>query len=581
MKIKNIFKKPKKKIVILSIILAAVLVIIAVVLFLCLRSRENNDDFSFGKMPGGMQGGRGNFIVTEDMIAASGVTGVGMIEESFDVENLTTGLEIEEIYISSEESIEEGTKVLKLSEESVADAREELEQILKEADLAYRAGAIEYEQSKITAEYDRDSKLLEGKFAQAVYDETVASLEDSLERAREEVSGTKEQIAEYQSYVSNDTYREYFKVDEYQAVYDENLEVLMEKMEEWGVTWPQVTGQGGQSNQGSPSGSTNARDMEPSPSGGLVSDGDVSEGDASGGDVSGGDASGGDASDSDVSDESASGESVSGGNMSDGSTSDGNTNNKAETVIGPTSDQIQVLANLYDILEKNAEDLENVYNEYEDALANASLNLQSLQLNLPGLEEELAEAEKNYETRILQAKLTYETSLANAESAESDYETAIQKAESDYESLKEDWEDAKENLELFENTVGDGYFYASGSGTILRTMVRAGQYLSSEGVIFMYSNPEDMTVTVSVDQADIARIALGDSAYIQSSAYGGFKGTVIQINPVSGSSSRTGVTYDVTVQFSGDSSVLGANESVTVVFGAENIKRRESHEENF
>ena len=83
----------------------------------------------------------------------------------------------------------------------------------------------------------------------------------------------------------------------------------------------------------------------------------------------------------------------------------------------------------------------------------------------------------------------------------------------------------------------------------------------------MYRNPEEMTVTVSVDQADIAKINLGDAVYIQASGYGGFEGVVTELNPVSSSSSRTSVTYSVTVQFVSDASQIGANETVSVMFG--------------
>lgn len=486
MKSKEALKKNRKKVIIITVVTAFVLIIaVAALCFWFFRGRQEVVNKSFDKM----QGGRGNIAVTEGMIAASGVTSVGITEESFDVENLTTGLEIEELYISSETEITEGTKVLKLSEESIAEARAELEQVLKEADLAYRSGAIEYEQSKITAAYNRDSKLLAGKQAQAVYEETISGLQDAVDKAQEKVTEAKEQIAEYQSYVNNGTYREYFEIDKYEEIYDTNLYAIEAKLEEWGLTWSQITGQGGGAS----------------------------------------------------------------GRVAGGQTA--------------SASDIQALSNMYKILEDNMEDLERAVEDYEDAVANASLQLQTLELQLPGLEQELAEAKEKYETQILQAKLTYETSLANAESAESDYETAIQKAESDYETLMEAKEDAEENLALFENTVGDGYFYASGSGTILRTMVRAGRNLTSEAVVFMYSNSEEMTVTVSVDQADISKIALGDAVYIQSGESGGFQGNVTEVNPVSESGSRTSVTYDVKVTFDGESGMLSANESVTVIFG--------------
>lgn len=508
MKIKEFCGKQKKKIIIISVSLIVVIVVAVGVAIYFVR-RGNAMQNPFGQGGSGQAGftGFAGFQGAEGMLSATGVISVGITEESFDVENLTTGLEIEEIYVASNDSVEAGTKVAKLSEESIAEAREELEQVLKEADLAYRAGAIAYEQNKINAKYDRDSTVLDGEQAKEVYDETIADLLSNLERAQEELTDAKEQIAEYESYVNNDSYRSYFKVDEYQAIYDETLQVLVDKMDEWGVSWSQITGGGMSGGSG-----------VPGDSGIPGNSGDVRT-------------------------------SVSGGDS------------------GLYSQYVSVLSSLYKVLEQHLQNLEQAQSDYEDAVANAAFELQTLQLKLPALEQAVLEAQQNYDTQVLQAKLTYETSLSNAEHADSDYETDLQKAESDYETLKSDWEDAKENLELFESTVGDGYFYASNSGTILRMMIREGRELTSESIVFMYSNPEEMTVTVSVDQTDIAQIALGDTAFVQSAGYGSFEGIVTELNPVSNSDSRTSVTYQVTVTLSGETGTIPANTSVTVIFG--------------
>lgn len=500
-------KKPgknKKRVVIILIILV-VIVVLAFLLgtqYFQKSKKGQNKGFSFGNV----QNKEMQFSISQDMVAASGVTSAGVTEERFEVENLTTSLVIEEVYINSETEITKGTKVLKISEESIAEAREELEQTLKDADLAYRSGVIEYEQSKITTEYDRDSKLLEGEQAKAVYDETISSLETSVEKAKEELKQAKEDIAEYESYVNDNSYESYFKVEEYQTIYDKTLKALTDKMEEWGVSWPQVTGQGGGNGMGKPASSAGTMPTSVSTGDSLQSQ-------------------------------------------------------------GPTNEQIQVLASLYDVLEEQRKDLDQAESDCQDAIKNAAFELQTLQLQLPELENALLEAEKSYSNQLLQAELTYETSLANAKSAESDYETAMEQAETQYESLSKEWEDAKKNLEVFEDSVGDGYFYASGNGTILRTMARAGQSLSAESIVFMYRNAEEMTVAVSVDQTDISKIAINDSVYIQSTTFGGFEGSVKEINVISDSDSRTNVTYTVTVQFSGGTSGIGANESVTVILG--------------
>lgn len=498
--------KGRKKWIIVALVLVLTLGGGSVAAVVILHRNGNRSEFS---MPGNMAG----LTFTEDMTAASGVTNVGITEASFDVENLTTELEIEEVYAVSGEEVTAGDKILKLTEDSVEEARKELERALEDAELAYRTGAIEYEQNLITAEYTRDSAILTGQQAKDVYDETVASLQSAVTRAEEELQDAEDDIAEYESYVNDGSYKSYFKVDEYQAIYDENLKALTDKLDEWGIGWSQITG-------GS--------------AGSVQADGTA-------------------------------------GNVLGSSGQDSNSSN------------VKILASLYNILEQNLKDLEEAQEKYEDAVTNASFNLQTLQLKLPSLQQAVTEAKENYEIQLAQAKLTYETSLSSAERAESDYNTTVEKAESDLASLKSTYEDAKENLELFESSVGDGYFYASEDGTILRTMVRAEQTLTSDAVVFVYSNPKELTVTVSVEQSDIAKLTVGDSAYVQTSAGSGYTGVITAIDPVSSSDSRTSVTYSVTVQINveDEEDSLSANESVTVVFGMteeeiEQLQQRQS-----
>ena len=484
-------RKGRKKWMVVVLILVLAIGGGSVTAVVILRKNGNATAFS---MPGNMAG----LTLTEDMVAASGVTNVGITEETFDVENLTTDLEIEEVYAVSGEEVTAGDKILKLTEDSVAEARKELERTLRDAELSYRTGKIEYEQNLITAEYTKDSAILTGQQAKEVYDETVASLQSAVTKAEEELQEAEDDIAEYESYVNDGSYKSYFKVDEYQAIYDENLKALTDKMDEWGVSWSQVTGGGGSVQIG----------------GGA------------------------------------------GGNMQSGGTSNAS-----------------ILASLYSVLEQNLKDLEEAQEKYDDAVTNASFNLQTLQLKLSSLQQAVTEAKENKEIQQAQAKLTYETALSTADRAESDYNTTVEKAESDLAALKSTYEDAKENLKLFESSVGDGYFYASEDGTILRTVVRADQNLTSDAVVFVYSNSKELTVTVSVDQADIAKLTVSDSAYVQSSANGGFTGEITAIDPVSSSDSRTSVTYSVTVKImtedeeNENSSSLSANESVTVIFG--------------
>ena len=476
-------KDKKKKIRILIIAGVAVLLIAGGIFAFFFIKNKTSASKNTMSLPSNMQG----ITISDDWVTASGVTNAEVTEVTFDVENLSTELEIEEVYINSNDEINEGDKVLKVTDESLEAVRAELTDALEEAELAYRTGVISYEQTLITAEYTKDSAVLSGSQAKEIYDETIESLSDAVDKAKEELEEANEKIAEYESYVNDSSYASYFKVDEYQAIYDENLSVLKEKLDEWGVSWSEVTG------GGMGGGSTNLN-----------------------------------------------------GNLS----------------------YAQILRALYSVLEQNLEDLENAQAEYEDAVENASFELQTLKLNLSSLEKAVYEAEENYEIQAENALLTYETALSNADRAESDYETTVDKAESDLDELETAYEDAKENLELFEECIGDGYFYASESGDVLRTQVRTGGSLTSDSVIFMYSNPNKLTISVSVDQADIAKLTVGDECYAISDSVGA-KGVITEIDPVSSSDSVTSVYYSVIVTVTSEedsTSTLSQNDSVTVLF---------------
>lgn len=466
----NKIKKPisRKKLLLGGIIMVAILAVISIGIYFLFQKFKVSMQNMEMNMGGNWSG---------NIVSASGVTSMGIVSLNFEVQDLTTELYIEEVYVSSNSEVEEGTPILKISDDAVIKAREELEAVLKEAELAYRAGVIEYEQSKLTAKYNYDVAVLEGTQAKEVYEASLSQLSQRVDSAQEALDEANEKIAEYQDAIANDTYAVTYPYVELKALYDENLQLLKSKMEEWGIDWSQVTG--------------------------------------------------------------------------------GRGGNQYETV----------LVNLYSVLEQNLKNYEQAKENYDNAVQDASLQLQKLQLNLSTLKTTLAEAQKNKEEQSINANLTYETTLAKADQAQRDYETALQKAEANYNQLVDDKEDAETNLALFEESVGDGYFYATSSGTILMTSYRAGGYLQSDSMVVAYSNKEEVTVTVSVNQTEIASINVGDSAVATVSNYGTYQGIVKKINPVSTSSSKTSVTYDVTILLEGDVSALSANQTTTVVFG--------------
>jgi len=546
----------KKKISIIVIILIVLLLAGGVVFWFFFGKNAAKN----GKKQGFGNGGFGSYgsslsLNTEGKVTASGVTNVGTVSETFDVTELETELVIERVFVASGDSLKAGDKILQLSEESIENARKELKDKERDAELSYRTGAIQYERDKISAEYDKDSTKLSGTQADAVYQDSMQGASSDMETAQAKLDEAKAKIAEYAAYVDGDA-KAYFKVDEYQRIYDENYKILTDNMAKWGISWSQVTsGAGGGFSGGSSAGSTGSV-------GGAGSTGSTGGAGGAGGFSGAGSGMGSMPSET-------SGDFSSMSSM--GSTTSMSTASSSTLVISVTasdeySQWVTILRNLYSVLEQNAKDLENAQAQYEEAVSTASLEKKLLELSLPELEENLAQAKADYEKAVLENQLTKEKSISNADRADHDYETALEKAESDFAQLKSVWEDAKKNLETFEEQVGDGFFYATSNGTVLRNSVRSGSSLRADSTVITYSDLSAMTVTVSVDQSDIAKITPGDMALVASQKGAMLDGEVKSVNPVSNSESRNNVTYSVTVEVDG-AGKLSSNESVTVVFG--------------
>ncbi|MCR5032888.1 MAG: HlyD family efflux transporter periplasmic adaptor subunit [Lachnospiraceae bacterium] len=234
--------------------------------------------------------------------------------------------------------------------------------------------------------------------------------------------------------------------------------------------------------------------------------------------------------------------------------------------MGADQTALKKAQTLYKLLATEEKEYKQAQEDYENAVSEAKAQINLLTAQLPALEAAITEAKNEQTTGLISAKATYDTTLASADMAESTYETALEKAEEELDSLLTEMEDAAEHLAEFEELLGDGYLYTTGSGTILMIRIREGDTLSGDSMIFAYSNPEEITVSASVDQADIASLAIGDSAMVSIDGYGNYNGTITTINPETSSSSRTSVTYTVTITLEGDVSELTGNLTASVIF---------------
>ena len=512
----------KKKKVALGVVPLLALAIFGGVIFLILKS-TGSEDTGQPEGPVRMPG------LGENVISASGSTSVGMQEESFDLDYIETELEIEEVFLSSQDEVTEGTAILKLTEESVQAARRELERKAVQAALDYRQQLLDSEEEKITAKQTLDTSLARGAYASYTYEESLKEYADKISDLQEQIEEAQELVDEYTASIESDYYYSYYEVAEKKEEFEKSFSSLMQLYEQWDIPgledhYRTTTGSAGSS------ASSGVSQTSASDSGSGQSTGDGQTGGM--GQPSGG-GQGGSAS--------------------------------------LTSENNYTKLTVYNMLDEEVQENEKLYNqaveEYEAARKKAESSLVQAQSNLKLLNTQLEEAQIAYDKQQVSSQSDMDNTAAESSGAQENYESELNKIEEELSVALNEKEEAEENLQEFEDTIGDGCLYTQSAGTVMMVAVREGAELSGDGFVLAYSNPASVTVTASVGQSDIASIEIGESAVVKITDQGTFQGTVGKINPVSQSNSKSSIYYSVTIELEGDISGLTQNLSAIVYFG--------------
>lgn len=234
-----------------------------------------------------------------------------------------------------------------------------------------------------------------------------------------------------------------------------------------------------------------------------------------------------------------------------------------------TSDKITQMNNLMKMVEQYESDYEQAVEEYETAKKDAQADIEQVQVDVEAATLSLNKAQLTKEAELIALKAEYEAAVAESSAAQTTYNTAVKKLDETLESLENEKEEANDNLTHFEELVGDGYFLASNNGTIFVVNCEEATDLTADTMVLAYSNPDTITVTVSVDQSDIAKLAIGGSATVVVSEYGTFESKITEINPTTSSTSKSSITYNVVVTLEGEVNELEANLTAQVVFEVE------------
>lgn len=213
----------KKRIVIIS--MGALLLAAAGIFLFCISHKEKAQ---VGKEPVERQ-------LQEEIITASGLTSVGMNTEILKLDFLSTELYVEESYLSVGDEVEAGTKVFKISEETLKEAKKELSDKVTETELAYRQGAIDYEADLLEADSTYQKASISAAYAQTNYDKQEAEEKQKVKDLQEQVEQARELLEEYHKSEEEDYYRTYYQIDELYEEYYEHFQLLMSFYEKWDV----------------------------------------------------------------------------------------------------------------------------------------------------------------------------------------------------------------------------------------------------------------------------------------------------------------------------------------------------------
>lgn len=496
-----------------------------------------------------------NFNSASSMVMAAGTTSVGVKAVTFEIDFLEdTSLYVEEVYLANGDSVKAGDPYIKFTEESIADAREELEAAALSAQLAYRSGQISDGESRLQAKYTYDTAMLEAQFAKQVYDDTIAQLEADYAQSSKTYEEAQQEYNEYLGRVQNQTFYEDYEIASLKKAYEDARELYTERKEYWEVTDDEL-------NSGASETMGTAGMMTLS---GAAGDATVPD-------------AGPDTLES-VPEENAGTEPPPQTDTGKGTQDFSDGMGTAPAGFGGMERQAQQserkwIVKTMSLLEQEAEKAEEEYNtaleEYEAEIASAELTLQKLQNQLETAREDFTDAEVSYQKQSLSAKTVYETAVAKGKTAQEDYDTQLASLKDSLDRLEDAKEEADSNLALFEALVGDGYLRTEENGTVLMLMAEEGQALTGGSMVFAYSNPEQISVSVSVSQEDIAKLYVGQSASVTITDRGSYSGVIETINPISSSNSRTSVSYTVTVNLQGDVSGIDANLTANVLFGGD------------
>jgi len=171
------------------------------------------------------------------IVTVTGITEIGTVPVIFAIDFLEdTRLCVEEVYLSSGDTVTAGEAYMKFTDDSIEKARAELEKAVQNTELAYRSRMLSIEEDKIHVKYTYDTAALEAEFAPQVYQDTLTQLEMQLVKAQKAYEEAQEEYNAYYLAVENNTFYEDYQVETLKKAYEDAYDLFASRRAYWEVT---------------------------------------------------------------------------------------------------------------------------------------------------------------------------------------------------------------------------------------------------------------------------------------------------------------------------------------------------------
>lgn len=446
-----------------------------------------------------------------------GTTQVSAVSQIPEFNVGTVKLIVDEVYVEAGDTVEEGDALLKLTDESVEEATAYYEKAVASAESALTTAQADYESGKLDAEYDKQDSTLALESAETTYNTAISDLDIDLADKKEAYEEASESLETYQSNLENNTY--------YTNAGIESKEEAVSEAEEANETAQKTLSDAVEDYQSA------TENFET-----LLKKINNSDSD-------------------DVSDL------------------------KSEiSELASSYEILKSVANTYDTASETAtaasnalqqanETLAAAQKEYEENQTTAEEKVTELSTSVTELEEKYNTALLAYDTQKLAIQNTYDAAVLEGNSAESVYQAALVKLQASVDEAQETLDELKEEQAAF-LALENGVITAEQAGTLASVTYEAGDTLFSNVAAVSYYSTGTITISVEVDQSDIARIGVGDDVSVAiSGSRDSLTGTIQSI----ASSATTGgsvsnVTYAVVIAIDNSDGRLSSGSSAEITF---------------